>query len=59
MGRKLITVKCDLELPQTLDQLDWKAEDRDKLATLFAKYNFRTWLREVHGGVCTEPRRSR
>ncbi len=46
-GRRLITVKCDVELPQTLEQLDWKAEDRDTLATLFAKYNFRTWLREV------------
>jgi DNA polymerase-1 len=47
MGRKLITVKCDVELPQTLEQLDWKPEDRDTLAVLFAKYNFRTWLREV------------
>ncbi len=50
MGRKLITVKCDVELPQRLDQLDWKPEDRETLAALFAKYNFRTWLREV-----TEP----
>ena len=47
MGRKLITVKCDVELPQRLDQLDWKPEDRETLAVLFAKYNFRTWLREV------------
>jgi len=47
MGRKLITVKCDVELPQRLDQLDWKPEDRETLAALFAKYNFRTWLREV------------
>ncbi len=47
MGRKLITVKCDVELPQRLDQLDWKPEDRETLASLFAKYNFRTWLREV------------
>jgi DNA polymerase-1 len=46
-GRRLITVKCDVELPQPLEQLDWKAEDRDTLAMLFAKYNFRTWLREV------------
>jgi DNA polymerase-1 len=47
MGRKLITVKTDVELPQRLEELDWKAEDREKLAELFAKYNFRTWLREV------------
>ena len=47
MGRRLITVKCDVELPQRLDQLDWKPEDRETLASLFAKYNFRTWLREV------------
>jgi DNA polymerase-1 len=46
-GRRLITVKCDVELPQRLEELDWKAEDRETLAVLFAKYNFRTWLREV------------
>ena len=53
MGRKLITVKCDVELPQRLDELDWKPEDREKLAELFAKYNFRTWLREVQGETPT------
>jgi DNA polymerase I len=47
MARRLITVKCDVDLPQRPDELGWKPEDRSILAGLFAKYNFRTWLREV------------
>ena len=47
MARRLITVKCDVDLPQRPDELGWKPEDRGILAGLFAKYNFRTWLREV------------
>jgi DNA polymerase-1 len=49
MGRRLITVDCAVELPLRLEQLDWKPEDRASLAELFAKYNFRTWLREIQG----------
>ena len=53
MGRKLITVKCDVPLDVHPNDLGWQPEDRDTLAVLFAKYNFRTWLREV-GGVTAE-----
>ena len=53
MGRKLITVKTDVPLDVHPNDLGWGEEDREKLAELFAKYNFRTWLREVHG--VTEP----
>jgi DNA polymerase-1 len=49
MGRKLITVKTDVALDMHPNDLGWGAEDREKLAALFAKYNFRTWLREVRG----------
>jgi DNA polymerase-1 len=47
MGRKLITVKTDVALDVHPNDLGWGVEDREKLAELFAKYNFRTWLREV------------
>ena len=53
MGRKLITVKTDVTLDVHPNDLGWQPEDRDTLAVLFAKYNFRTWLREV-GGVTAE-----
>ena len=57
MGRKLITVKCDVTLDVHPNDLGWTAEDKDKLAELFTKYNFRTWLREVQGAtVEAEPR---
>ncbi|OYY92958.1 MAG: DNA polymerase I [Hydrogenophilales bacterium 28-61-23] len=47
MGRKLITVKTDVALDLHPNDLGWGAEDREKLAELFEKYGFRTWLREV------------
>ena len=47
MGRQLITVKTDVTLDVHPNDLGWGVEDREKLAELFAKYNFRTWLREV------------
>ena len=49
MGRKLITVKTDVPLDVHPNDLGWGEEDRETLARLFAKYNFRTWLREVQG----------
>ncbi|MDP2788286.1 MAG: DNA polymerase I [Pseudomonadota bacterium] len=47
MGRKLITVKTDVVLDLHPNDLGWGEEDREKLAELFSKYGFRTWLREV------------
>ena len=47
MGRQLITVKTDVALDLHPNDLGWRVEDREKLAELFAKYGFRTWLREV------------
>ena len=46
-GRKLITVKTDLDLGVQPDELGWRAEDRAALQDLFGRYNFRTWLKEV------------
>ncbi|MFM9967946.1 MAG: DNA polymerase I [Burkholderiales bacterium] len=49
-GRWLVTVKCDVELPFTLDQLDPKPREDAKLTELFARFGFKSWLREVSGG---------
>jgi DNA polymerase-1 len=48
MGRTLVTVKTDVELPVDLDGLQWQPEGRDKLVELYSRFNFRTWLAELH-----------
>jgi len=47
LGRKLITVACDLDLPVQVTELAPVEADREKLAELYAKLEFKTWLREV------------
>jgi DNA polymerase-1 len=49
-GRWLVTVKCDVEMPCTIEQLDPKPRDDAKLTELFAHFGFRAWLKEVSGG---------
>jgi len=48
-ARTLVTIKCDVSMPVSLDDLAPRRPDRAKLAALFARFNFRTWLREVEG----------
>ena len=54
-GRWLVTVKCDVELPFTLDQLDPKPRDEPRLIELFAQFGFKSWLKEVSGGEVAAP----
>ncbi len=49
LGRKLVTVACDLDLPVKVADLEPQAPDKEKLAELFAQLEFKTWLREVRG----------
>ena len=49
LGRKLITVVCDLELRVRVTDLAPLEADREKLAELYARLGFKTWLREVQG----------
>ncbi|MBE7422984.1 MAG: DNA polymerase I [Zoogloeaceae bacterium] len=51
LGKKLVTVVCDLELPVKVADLAPQAPDKAKLAELFAQLEFKTWLREVQGGA--------
>jgi DNA polymerase-1 len=48
-ARRLITVKCDVELPQTYSELTAPQPDREQLRSLFERFEFKTWLREVGG----------
>ncbi len=49
MGRKLVTVKCDVELPMRYDQLAAPPQDTEKMRTLLERFGFKSWLRELAG----------
>ncbi|OHE58096.1 MAG: DNA polymerase I [Thiobacillus sp. GWE1_62_9] len=54
-ARVLITIKCDVALPFDFDDLVLKPRDTDALRTLFERYEFRTWLRELDVAAPAEP----
>ncbi|MBI4754805.1 MAG: DNA polymerase I [Betaproteobacteria bacterium] len=47
LGRRLLTVATDLELPVAPDGLAPAAPDRAALAALYERLDFKTWLREL------------
>jgi DNA polymerase I len=49
-ARELVTVKTDVPLGFTLADLTAKGPDKAKLAELFARFGFKTWLKEAQGG---------
>jgi DNA polymerase-1 len=55
LGKKLVTVVCDLALPVKVEDLAPKPPDKDKLAELFARLEFKTWLRELQGDTPSPP----
>ena len=46
-GRRLVTVKCDVELPVCFDQLAAPQQDKEKLRGLLEQFGFKSWLREL------------
>ncbi len=48
-ARRLITVKCDVALPQKYDELIPPSSDKEQLRSLYERFEFKTWLREVNG----------
>ncbi len=48
-ARELLTIKCDVELPVSVPDLAPQARDTAKLAELFRRFGFKSWLREVEG----------
>lgn len=53
-ARRLVTIRCDVELPVTLDELKHHDSDGPKLRELFARFEFRTWLRELEASSADE-----
>ncbi|HVK55844.1 MAG TPA: DNA polymerase I [Burkholderiales bacterium] len=50
-GRRLVTIKCDVDLPFTLEELRHREPDNAKLAELFERFQFKTWLKEIQGAA--------
>ena len=46
-GRELITIRCDVGIQENLHDLAPKSPDNAKLAELYARFDFKTWLREL------------
>ena len=51
MGRKLVTVKCDVALDKKFNELAAPAADDEKMRELFERFGFKSWLREVAGSA--------
>ncbi len=54
-ARQLITVKCDVELPQPYSGLIPPAADKERLRSLYEHFEFKSWLREVNGEAAPSP----
>ncbi len=59
MARKLLTIRCDLDLGLSWENLIAKPEDRERLIALYSRFEFRTWLKEMESVEPADPPRSR
>ncbi|MDP1612687.1 MAG: DNA polymerase I [Sulfuritalea sp.] len=59
LGVKLVTVVCDLALPQAVTDLAPREPDQDKLTELYARLEFKGWLRELSGEKAPAPARGK
>src|SRR5688572_10868633 len=55
LSRELATIRCDVELPLTIDDLALKPQDTDRLGALFERLEFTRLLRRVRGGSESQP----
>jgi DNA polymerase-1 len=54
-ARQLITIKCDVELPVGLYDLTHREQNKSKLAELYERLEFKSWLRELTSGDAPPP----
>ena len=52
-SRDLVTIRCQLDLPLSLDELKIGQADEPRLKELYARLQFKTWLSEL-GGIKDE-----
>jgi len=50
-ARRLLTVKCDVELAQPYNALIPPESNPEKLRELYERFGFKTWLRELSGAT--------
>ncbi|MBL7481469.1 DNA polymerase I [Legionella bononiensis] len=55
LSKKLVTIKTDLELPLTLDDLKPKPADKEQLIELTRELEFKNWLKELLGQEENQP----
>ena len=56
LGRKLVTIVCDLKLEQQVTDLTPQAMDQEKLVEIFTRLEFKTWTKEAQQGKYGEPK---
>jgi DNA polymerase-1 len=49
LSKQLATIRCDVELPLTIDELALKPQDAERLGALFERLEFTRLLRRVRG----------
>ncbi len=54
LSRRLVTIKCDVDVGQDYKALELAPRDEDALRELFARLEFKTWLSEL-GGAAPDP----
>ena len=47
LSRQLVTIKCDVPLDVSVENLQWGEPDQEKLQQLFSEYEFKSWLAEI------------
>jgi len=47
LARRLLTVKCDVQLPVAYSELAAPPTDKEKLRSLYEHFEFKSWLREL------------
>ncbi|MFV8797406.1 DNA polymerase I [Yersinia sp. LJYL362] len=59
LSYKLATIKTDVELDITCDELNVSAPDDDQLHQLFSRYEFKRWLADVEAGKWLDSKKDR
>jgi DNA polymerase-1 len=55
LGRRLVTVACDLQLPAKIDDLGPQPLDNARLIELYGRLEFKTWLKEAQSNAPAAP----
>ncbi len=53
LGKKLVTVATDVELPVGLDALPAREDDKVALRALYERFEFKSWLKDVDDGAAS------